>query len=206
MTIFISLWCWVKAEQNQLLQQRLMDDLMDLLNFLVLPTSCYHDAIEKHFENPSTYESDPSCDGNCSYCYGSINNICGGTVSKTQITTLLTTQITTLLTTHVFDKGSVSALSLITMLMAPKNRRTKDAIWRGKKNIMPGHAHALILMLIASNIIRLHLPENSGLDKEYIPLRDVQASLSKQFAHVDDEFETFSILIDDNWCRIMHVA
>ncbi len=82
------------------------------------------------------------------------------------------------------------------MLMAPK--RMKEAIWRGKKNITPGHAHALILMPIASNII-----QSNG---EYIPLRDVQASLSKQFAHVDDEFETFSILIDDNWCRIMHVA
>ncbi len=198
MTTFISLWCRVQSEPNKQVQQRSMDDLMDLLRFLVLPTSCYHDAIEKHFENPSSYDSDPSCDGNCSFCDGSINNICGGAVSKSQIISLLTT--------HVFDKGSVPALSLISMLTSPTNKRRKAAIWRGKTNILPGHAHALILMLLASNIIHLQLPESSEQRTGFTPLRDVHAGLSKQFAHIDDDFETFSILIDSNWAGIVHVA
>jgi hypothetical protein len=122
-------------------------------------------------------------------------NVCG-TVSKSQLISLLTTR--------VFDKGSVSAVSLVSLITSPSNKRVKAAIWGGKKNITAGNAHALILMLIASKIVQLELPTKANTNTQHTPLRDVQVSLRKQFAHADDEFETFSILIDENWKYIKH--
>jgi hypothetical protein len=121
-------------------------------------------------------------------------DICGK-VSKSQLISLLTTR--------VFDKGNVSAMSLVSMITSKSNKRTKAAIWGGKKSITAGNAHALILMLIASKMVQLELPMNAN-PREHTPLRDVQLSLRKQFAHVDDEFETFSLYIDENWTHIQH--
>ncbi len=191
---FISLWCRIQAEVNNGVRARQLENLMDILSLLILPRGCYHDAIEKYFENPASYDSNPSCGSNCSFCDGSIMDICGK-VSKSQLISLLTTR--------VFDKGNVSAMTLVSMITSKSNKRTKAAIWGGKKSITAGNAHALILMLIASKMVQLELPMNAN-PREHTPLRDVQLSLRKQFAHVDDEFETFSLYIDENWTHIQH--
>ncbi len=191
---FISLWCRVQAEVNECVRARMMDDLMEILTLLVLPRGCYHNAIEKHFENPTTADPCSSCDNNCSFCDGSIMNICGK-VSKSQLISLLTTR--------VFDKGDVSAMSLVSLITSKENKRIKAAIWGGKTSITAGNAHALILILIASKIVELKLPTKDNRNN-FTALRDVQLSLRKQYAHVNDEFETFSIYIDDNWANVKH--
>ena len=142
LTTFISLWCRVQSEFNDGVRARQMDELMDILTLLLFPQRCYHDAIERFFENPASYEPNPTCDNNCSFCTGSIMNVCG-TVSKSQLISLLTTR--------VFDKGSVSAVSLVSLITSPSNKRVKAAIWGGKKNITAGNAHALICTIGITN-------------------------------------------------------
>ncbi len=89
-------------------------------------------------------------------------------------------------------------------MASPSNKRFKEAIWRGKKDVSPGMVHALILMLIASNILHLELDDHntSLLLQTTTPMRRIQVAMTKQFAHVGDEFETFSIYIDSNWAKI----
>ncbi len=176
----------VRAEPNESVRGRLMDDLMDILKLLVLPRRCYHDVIEERFEHPTSYESEPSCNNQCSFCDGTYANMCGP-ISKAPLIALLRTS--------VFENGKVSAMSLLSMISSPSNKSVKESIWRGKKDVTPGSVHALILMLIAANILHLSLDhEPSG--QKVVPLRNVQLSLTKQYAHVGDDFETLSIFVE----------
>jgi hypothetical protein len=88
------------------------------------------------------------------------------------------------LTTILFQKGITNAMSLISMISSNANSRVKSAIWMGKKDVTPGNVHALLLMLIASNIIQLQLVDNATPSdaKNLILLRNVNAVLTKQFA------------------------
>jgi hypothetical protein len=169
-----------------------MDDLMDILKLLVLPCRCYHDVIEEYFEHPTSYESEPFCNNQCSFCDGTYANMCGP-VSKARLIALLTTS--------VFENGKVSAMSLLSMISSPSNKRVKEAIWRGKKDVTAGSVHALILMLIAANILHLSL-EHDPSGHKVVPLRNVQVSLKKQYAHVGDDFETLSLFVESNWANI----
>ncbi len=93
-------------------------------------------------------------------------------------------------------------MSLLSIINSPSNRRYKEAIWRGKKDVSAGSVHALILMLIASNILHLELDNSVSLQNSSVPMRSVQLALTKQYAHVGDEFETFAIYIDSTWAKI----
>ena len=62
---FLSLWVRANHEQNEKVRHRYVDQLMEVLRFLVLPNKCYHEAIEEHFENPSTNQSRGGCGGMC---------------------------------------------------------------------------------------------------------------------------------------------
>ncbi len=169
---FLSLWQRVQSEVNDVVRQRQLGNLMEILTLLVLPRRCFHDAIENHFENPATYESNPSCNNNCSFCDGSYINLCG-TISKSNLITVLTTII--------FHNGVTNAMSLVLMISSNANSRVKSAIWMGKKDVTPGNVHALLLMLIASNIIQLELFDNATPSdaNNLILLRNVNAVLTK---------------------------
>lgn len=93
-------------------------------------------------------------------------------------------------------------MSLLSTMASPSNKRFKEVIWRGKKDVPAGSVHALILMLIACNILHLELGNNPSTETNLVPMRSIQLALTKQFAHVGDDFETFSIHIDSNWARI----
>ena len=189
---FLGLWLRVQKESNANVHARLSDDLMDILNLLVLPRRCYHDVIEEHFENPCSYESTPSCDSHCSFCDGTYVTLCGP-ISKAQLVCLLTT--------NIFENGKVYAMSLLSTISSPSNKQYKEAIWRGKKDVSAGSVHALILMLIAANIVQLEL-DNNSLQNDVPIMGRVQLALTKQYAHVGDDFETFSIYIDSTWAKI----
>ncbi len=189
---FLALWLRVQTETDATIRARLTNDLMDIL-LLVLPRRCYHDVIEQHFEHPGSYNSAPSCDGHCSFCDGTYVTLCGP-ISKAQLLCLLTT--------NIFENGKVSAMSLLSTISSPSSRRYKEAIWRGKKFVSAGSVHALILMLIASNIVQLELDSSLSVQK-HVPMRSVQLSLTKQYAHVGDDFKTFLIYIDSTWAKIL---
>ncbi len=166
---------------------------MDILKLLVLPNRCYHNILEEHFEHPSFYESEPSCNNQCSFCNGTTYaNMCGP-ISKAHLISLLTTS--------VFENGKVSAMSLLSMISSPSNKRIQESIWHGKRDVTPGSVHALLLMLIAANILHLTL-EHDPSGEKIVPLRNVQLSLTKQYAHVGDDFETLSIFVKSNWACI----
>lgn len=190
---FLSLWLHIQSESNFSVQNCQRHDLFQILSMLFLPQGCYHDVIEQYFEHPATYNKEPSCSNNCSCCDGSFKSFCG-TISKHQLISILTCRI--------FDKGSIAATSLVGMISSPSNKRVKQAIRRdSSRNISPGQVHALILMLIASNIISLNAPPLLAVGN-FVPLNTVQFSLTKQFALPNDDFETFALYIDSNWERI----
>jgi hypothetical protein len=103
-----------------------------------------------------------------------------------------------ILTTRIFEKGSIPAMSFVAMISSKSNKRIKQAIWKGNANVMPGNVHALVLMMLATNILSITAPFSSTPENN-VPLKSVQFSLTKQFAYTDDEFETFAINIDSNW-------
>ena len=78
------------------------------------------------------------------------------------------------------------------------NKRIKQAIWKGNANVKPGNVHALVLMLLATNILSITAPCSSTQDNN-VPLKSAQLSLTKKIAYADDEFKTFAIYIDSNW-------
>jgi superfamily II DNA helicase RecQ len=185
---FISLWLRIHCESNVSVRDRQRDDLFQILRMLILPRQCYHAMVEQHFERPSTYDGDPTCNNNCSYCNGSYQSFCGR-ISKHKLISILTT--------NIFEKGSITAMSLVGMISSKANKRIKQAIWRGNTNVTAGNVHALVLMLLASNLISVTAPASS-LEKR-VPLKTVHFALTKEFASNDDEFETFALYIDSNW-------
>jgi hypothetical protein len=185
---FISLWLRIHCEPNLSVRDRQRSDLFAILRMLILPRQCYHEMVEQHFQRPSTYDGEATCNNNCSYCDGSYKSFCGR-ISKHQLISVLTT--------NIFEKGSITAMSLVGMISSKANKRIKQAIWKGNSNVTPANVHALVLMLLASNMLSLTAPPS--LSEKHILLKTVQFALTKQFASNDDDFETFAVYIDSNW-------
>ncbi len=156
---------------------------------LILPRQCYHEMIEMHFERPSTYVGEHTCNNNCLYCDGLYKLFCGR-ISKHQLISILTTSI--------FEHGKISATSLVGLLSSKDKKRVKQAIWKGNANVTPGNVHALVLMMLALNMLTITAPFSSS-ETKHTPLKSVQFALTKEFASVDDEFETFSLYNDSHW-------
>ena len=169
---FISLWLRIQSESNVSVRDRQRNDLIAIFRMLILPRQCYHEMIEQHFERPSTYNGEQTCDNNCSYCDGSYKSFCGR-ISKHQLMVILTTRI--------FEKGSIPAMSFVAMISSKSNKRIKQAIWKGNANVKPGNVHALVLMLLATNILSITAPCSSTPENN-VPLKSVQFSLTKKFA------------------------
>ncbi len=74
---FISLWLRVHCESNVSVRDRQHDTLFQILGMLILPQQCYHAMVEQHFERPSTYNGDQTCNNNCLYCDRSYQSFCG---------------------------------------------------------------------------------------------------------------------------------
>lgn len=111
---FLSLWMRVQCETNASVKDRTNDELQSILRCLVLPEQCYHSLIENHFENPHRSDTKDGCGDQCSYCDGSYRNF-GARVSKSQLIAVLTT--------HVFSKGLVPAMSLISRISSKENKQ-----------------------------------------------------------------------------------
>jgi hypothetical protein len=101
------LWVRTQGEENPALRHRYESQLFQVLRFLVIPTKCYHEAIEEHFENPSTYESRGPCIDNCTFCCGEHVDLTG-VISKRHLMGALQA--------NIFLRGSVPANKLVTLL------------------------------------------------------------------------------------------
>ena len=60
----------MQRESKQAVRTRKEMQLFEVLNFMILPTRCYHEYLEEYFENPATYVTRGPCGNNCSYCTG----------------------------------------------------------------------------------------------------------------------------------------
>ena len=179
------------------MKDRTNDELHSILRCLVLPEQCFHSLIENHFENPRRNDTKDGCNDQCSYCDGSYRNF-GARLSKSQLIAVLTT--------HVFSKGLLPAMSLISRISSKENKLIKQAIWKGKGGqVNAGHVHTLELMLIASKILKLSVPPNSKeANNNKIPLKSIEIGLAKEYVNVGDDFKTLSIYVDANWEGIPH--
>ena len=195
---FISLWLRIQAEPVRAVKLSQEVDLMEVLRILVLPERCYHDAIEKYFENPQTHASRGGCKDNCSYCTEAYKNI-SGPISKPHLTSTLTT--------HVFDKGAITLEKLIAFFSskAKSQSQHKKNIWRvAPSNVTAGQVHGLLLMLLAGKIIKSQLtePGSRAVGKRQLILKDVEFVLEKETT-VDEEsgegYEVFSYSVESNW-------
>ena len=188
----------VQCETNASVKDRTNDELRSILRCLVLPDQCYHSLIENHFKNPRQSDPKDGCGDQCSYCDGSYRNF-GARVSKSQLIAVLTT--------HVFSKGLVPAMSLISRISSKENKQIKQAIWKGKGgHVNAGHVHTLVLMLIASKILELSVPQKSTeANNNKIPLKTIEIGLAKQYLYVGDVCQTLSIYVDTNW-EVYHMS
>ncbi len=89
----------------------------------------------------------------------------------------------------------ITATSLVGMLSSKDQKRVKQAIWKGNANVTPANGHALVLMLLASNLLTITAPSSSSADKHTL-LKSMHFALTKELASDADDFETFSLYND----------
>jgi hypothetical protein len=70
-------------------------------------------------------------------------------------------------------------MSFVAMISSKSNKRIKQAIWKGNANVKPGNVHALVLMLLATNILSITAPCSSTQENNVL-LKSVQFSLTKK--------------------------
>lgn len=163
------LWTRIQSEKNESVRRKDTHDLFEVLQFLVIPSKCFHEAIEEHFQNPFTYVSCGPCLDNCSYCLHEHIAI-SGLVPKPHVIGALQA--------NIFQKGAVNATKIVSLLT--DKRRTyqiRDSIWG--KPVESGQVHGLVLMLLASGMIELQLKSQKFLGTKDIKLGNVRAVLAK---------------------------
>ena len=137
-------------------RKRLAHQLLDVLRLLVIPTQCYHVAIERYFE--WDVHTDGNCDNMCSYCCGLTGGLTGQ-FKRRQFEQVLT--------------GVFSAqLSISPDDLKKALRRAGSKIFnRTPKNAGP--VHALMLQLVANDIIKLGVSDKNKVGTNKLTTKDV---------------------------------
>ena len=141
----------------------MVDNLREVVAFLVTPTVCYHSFIETYFE----WNQQPKlpCGNMCSMCLGETINFTGK-VSRTHIQSVITTLMMT---------NSNVTIQIL-----------KDAIWDARDRIFIQQSqmkrkspiHALCLQLFAKGIIKFCVNNTSKIGTESIRDKDVSIYLA----------------------------
>ncbi|EJK44818.1 hypothetical protein THAOC_36613, partial [Thalassiosira oceanica] len=133
---FVQLFVQTMSTESKTERKLLLDDLMETLNFLVLPADCYHTTLETKLEELHTTK-DPKqpCGDSCSFC-----NASHGTdpFEKTDLVTVLNV---------IFHNGPIQLMQLYKEL---KSSESMSKLFGPQAYKLPmGKIHALILQLIA---------------------------------------------------------
>ena len=140
---FLSLWIRAHAQENTSVCERHTTSLFKVLRMLVLPTKCYHEAIEEHFENPTTYISCGPCTNACSYCTGEYKSI-SGQVSKAHLIGALQA--------NIFARGVVRADKFVAFITDKANMYSiKRSVWGEKADVPSGKIYKLIDVIRSRN-------------------------------------------------------
>ena len=194
-TTFVSLWIRVQSEPVRKVRERQLDQLFEVLDFLVLPSQCYHESIEEHFENPLTYQSRGPCVVCCSFCTKSHVDI-SGRVSRQHV-------VSALLSLVVGNNKKLSVTALVPLFTDKKNKHAlRKSIWGDGTNVDSGKVHGLVLMLIAAGIIRLSVPSIQIGKKHGIEPKDVTVQLAvKQVTTLHGAANNLVLYDDIAWSR-----
>ena len=166
---FLSLYVRTQTESNLKVRARKERHLMQLLKFLILPTQCYHEGLEQHFENPFTYASRGRCGNMCSFCNDDYLSFTG-TLSRRNLTGALQAEI--------FHRGSVSASKLVGFITDKKEEyKIKESIF-GDADADSGRVNALVLQLFAAGILSLEV-DKAKVGKDNLRLKDVSVSMAR---------------------------
>ena len=137
--------------------KRLAHQLLDVLRLLVIPTQCYHVAIERYFE--WDVHTDGNCDNMCSYCCGLTGGLTGQ-FKRRQVEQVLT---------GVFS--AQLSISPDDLKKALRRRAGSKIFNRTQKNAGP--VHALMLQLVANGIIKLGVSDKNKVGTNKLTTKDV---------------------------------
>eukprot|EP00804_Cyclotella_cryptica_P004679 CCRYP_018232-RA/>CCRYP_018232-RA protein AED:0.18 eAED:-0.09 QI:0/0/0/1/0/0/2/0/252 len=147
------------SEANE--RKRLAKNLHDVLRLLVLPSRCYHIAIEQYFE--WDVHTPGVCGNMCSYCCGETKNLTGK---------IHMVQLEGVLTGTLIGKVSVTPGEL---KKAIKAARSKVFVEPSKQM---GPIHAVMLQLLANDIVKLGISDTSKVGKDKLSTKDVALVLT----------------------------
>jgi superfamily II DNA helicase RecQ len=182
----LSTYIRIMSNKDATERSRLLDMLMEVLQFLVVPDTCYHSFVEQYFEHgdiASTEKAD--CGNMCSACLKETTGFTG---------TFYCSQLISVLSNTLLNKPHVGPDSL------------KNAIKLAKRKIFhPGHVpgsntapiHALLLQMVAKNILKISVGNTSVVGTQRIAKKHLIIQLSSGMR--SDGVIMPSYLIDESW-------
>ena len=179
---FVSAFVRIMTNSEASERQRLANHLLDVLSLLVIPSRCYHVAIERYFEwdvhTPGT------CIDMCSYCCGTTATLTGR-FKRRQVEGVLTAAFSTNIT--VTPDELKKAL-----------KRSQNKIF----NIVPktmGPIHALMLQLVANGILKLGVADSNKVGKDKLTTKDVVLKLATA---IHEEIPTPAQMVESMWTNM----
>jgi hypothetical protein len=139
------------AEQEE--KQNEIDALLYVLRWVILPTKCYHLALELEFQEEGS-DPMPSCGVACPFCRNQHLGFTGEIMQE---------RLTRILRKFFNNRSAVEPKELYDELKADANKQ--EILKVAKSEVKSGMAQSLVLQLIASNIVRLDMDCKVSLAK-----------------------------------------
>eukprot|EP00956_Cyclotella_meneghiniana_P040737 scaffold203534_cov92-Cyclotella_meneghiniana.AAC.1 len=158
---FVSAFVRIMTNSEANERKRLAKHLHDVLRLLVLPSRCYHVAIERYFEWDN--HTPGVCGNMCSYCCGDTHNLTGKIHRE---------QLEGVLTGTFMGKVSVTPDEL---KKAVRDARPRIFVTPTKQM---GQIHAVMLQLLANDIVKLGVTDTSKVGKDKLSTKDVALVLT----------------------------
>ena len=165
---YVSLFIRIMQNADATERSVQLSQLAEVIQFLIVPSKCYHSFIEDYFERYDQ-PAKTGCRSYCSFCLDENDDFTGKVFKKSILHVLLT---------KLFGKGNAPTCSeLISALKAGK-----DKIFHPdnmpNKNV--GQIHGLALQLLAKGIIGMDVPDKSkigttNLGKKHLVLKLLNA-------------------------------
>ena len=165
-------------------RKRLANHLFDVLRLLVIPSQCYHVAIERYFE--WDVHTPGSCNNMCSYCCGAHITFTGQFIRR---------QV----------EGVLTSLFSVKLMVPPGELKKALNDSRKKIFIIPpknmGRIHALMLQLIANGILELGVSDSNKVGKDKLNAKDVGLKLATTIC---DDIVKHAHLVESMWTNMTY--
>jgi hypothetical protein len=121
-----------------------LNNLMAVLQFLLLPTQCYHISLEAHFGNSSVNIACEPCHSKCLYCRGEHPQL---------TTTFCRASLISFLLMKVFILSPVPVAKLVKVLEDNKSKLFTTSVSKLNQVVI----HSLVLQLLAAGILAIYV-------------------------------------------------